>query len=398
MKKVLFVINTLGCAGAEKALLELLKRFSPEQYEVSLYVLLGQGELIHEIPEYVRVLNKDYSDTSVLSEEGKKILRQRVAGRLFKRGALIKNLPGMLRYLAGRQGGQKAGPDKLLWRVMSDSAWYPQEHYDLAVAYLEGGATYYVHDHVKADKKMTFLHVDYIEAGYTRQLDQNCYIDFDKIFTVSSEVSQSFLSVYPECREKTEVFHNLIDQEEIKRKSMLSGGFADRYDGFRILTVGRLTAQKAYETAIDAMKIVKDAGIRARWYVLGEGELRSSLQAQIDQLGLHDDFILLGAVSNPYPYYRQCDLYVHATRFEGKSIAIQEAQTLGCALLVSDCSGNREQVTEGVDGSMCELTAEAVAREIIILLKDDEKRRQYGKNAAARQIDNAVDIRKIFEL
>ena len=86
MKKVLFVINTLGCAGAEKALLELLKRFLPEQYEVSLYVLLGQGELIHEIPEYVRVLNKDYSDTSVLSEEGKKILRQRVAGRLFKRG------------------------------------------------------------------------------------------------------------------------------------------------------------------------------------------------------------------------------------------------------------------------------------------------------------------------
>lgn len=86
MKKVLFVINTLGCAGAEKALLELLKRFSPEEYEVSLYVLLGQGELIHEIPAYVRVLNRDYSDTSVLSEEGKKILRQRVLGRLFKIG------------------------------------------------------------------------------------------------------------------------------------------------------------------------------------------------------------------------------------------------------------------------------------------------------------------------
>ena len=47
MKKVLFVINTLGGAGAEKALLELLKRFSPEQYQTDLYVLLEQGELIH---------------------------------------------------------------------------------------------------------------------------------------------------------------------------------------------------------------------------------------------------------------------------------------------------------------------------------------------------------------
>jgi len=398
MKKVLFVINTLGCAGAEKALLELLKHFTPDTYEVSLYVLLEQGELIHEIPEYVRVLNKDYSDTSVLSEEGKKILRQRVFKRLFKKAALLKNLPGIVRTAAGGLKGQKPGMDKLLWRVMSDSAWYPKEHYDLAVAYLEGGATYYVHDHVQADRKVTFLHVDYIQAGYTRQLDRNCYVDFDKIFTVSSEVSQSFLSVYPECREKTAVFHNLVDQEEIKRKAMLPGGFTDQYDGLRILTVGRLTPQKAYETAIDAMRIVKNAGIRARWYVLGEGELRNSLQSQIDDLGLHDDFILLGTSANPYPYYRQCDLYVHATRFEGKSIAIQEAQTLGCAILVSDCSGNREQVTDGVDGSMCALSAEAIGHAVIDLLQDNEKRYRYGERAAARQIDNTVDIAKVFEL
>ena len=45
MKKVLFVINTLGGAGAEKALLELLKKFTPDQYETSLYVLMDQGEL-----------------------------------------------------------------------------------------------------------------------------------------------------------------------------------------------------------------------------------------------------------------------------------------------------------------------------------------------------------------
>ena len=92
----------------------------------------------------------------------------------------------------------------------------------------------------------------------------------------------------------------------------------------RILTVGRLTAQKAYEVAVDAMKLLKDQGIKARWYVLGEGELRNKLQQKIDSLGLKEDFLLLGAKENPYPYYKQCDLYVHATRFEGKSIAIQD--------------------------------------------------------------------------
>ena len=74
MKKVLFVINTLGGAGAEKALLELLKRFSPQQYEIDLYVLLDQGELISQVPKYVNILNTEYLSESVLSVEGKKKL------------------------------------------------------------------------------------------------------------------------------------------------------------------------------------------------------------------------------------------------------------------------------------------------------------------------------------
>ena len=83
MKKVLFVINTLGGAGAERALLELLKRFTPDQYEVDLYILLEQGELISQVPEYVNILNRNYTAESVLSAEGKKKLNKKVFMRLF---------------------------------------------------------------------------------------------------------------------------------------------------------------------------------------------------------------------------------------------------------------------------------------------------------------------------
>nr|WP_296064526.1 glycosyltransferase [uncultured Mediterraneibacter sp.] len=401
MKKILFVINTLGCAGAEKAMLELLKRFPEEEYKIALYVLLDQGELIHEIPDRVQVLNQKYSDCSVLSAEGKKVLNRTVFARMFRRGAIFKNIPYLVKNLILMLSRKKFSPDKLLWKVMSDSALRTDEEYDLAIAYLEGGATYYVHDHIKAKKKMTFLHVDYSYAGYSRGLDRNCYQDFDRIFTVSDEVKESLSEVYPECSGKMQVFHNLIDQEGIRKKADLPGGFEDDYKGMRILTVGRLTAQKAYEVAIDAMKLVREKGIQARWYVLGEGELREKLQQQIDALGLTEDFRLLGAKENPYPYYRQCDLYVHATRFEGKSIAIQEAQTLGCAILVSDCSGNREQVEAGVDGEMCKLTAEAVSEKIILLLKDAKKRKEYGERAAQKQITENVDadaLKRLFQL
>ena len=398
MKKVLFVINTLGCAGAEKAMLELLKRFSPEEYEVSLYVLLGQGEVIRQVPEYVKIMNLEYSDTSVLSKEGKKELNRRVLKRLFQRASIFRNLPYVVSNLLVMLKNGKVYPDKLLWRVMADSAEESKEHYDLAIAYLEGGSTYYVHDHVNADKKMTFLHVDYNQAGYTRKLDKACYLDFDKVFTVSDEVRTSFEQVYPECKEKTSVFYNLIDQNTIREKATWAGGFTDEYEGKRILTVGRLTSQKAYEVAIDAMKILKDKGVKARWYVLGEGELRDKLQKQIERLGLSKDFILEGAVENPYPYYAQCDLYVHATRFEGKSIAIQEAQTLGCAILVSDCSGNREQVDAGIDGQMCSLTAEGISGQIEKMLQDEEQCRIYGEMARKRLNLEQQDALAMLEL
>ena len=395
-KKVLFVINTLGCAGAEKALLELLKEFPKEEYEVSLYVLLNQGELISQIPQYVKVLNQNYSDMSVLAKEGKKVLKHQIFCRLFQKRAVFKNILYLLKNLIQMIKCRKVYPDKLLWRVMSDGGMKSEDTYDLAVAYLEGGSTYYVHDHVNAKRKIAFLHVDYTHAGYTRKLDKNCYQDFDRIFTVSEEVRNSLERVYPECKERIMVFPNLIDQKGIREKAKEKGGFSDEYDGWRLLTVGRLTSQKAYEIAIDAMKLLKEKGVQARWYVLGEGELREVLQRQINRLGLEKDFLLLGAVENPYPYYAQCDLYVHATRFEGKSIAVQEAKILGCPILVSDCNGNREQVKDGVDGSVCALTPESVSTKIEELLENEKQREIYGCRSAEALLMEKPDIKSMF--
>lgn len=391
------MINTLGGAGAERALLELLTRFNPDKYEISLYVLLGQGELIHQVPDYVRIWNQEYFDGSVLSRRGKLLLNKRLLKRIFVRKTIFRDCPYLIKNLGEMLKKGKIQADKLLWKVMSDSGQMIREHFDLAVAYLEGGSTYFVHDYVDAEKKAAFIHVDYEWAGYSRSLDRDCYQEFGRIFTVSDEVKQSFLNVYPECSGKTYVFHNLINQEEIRRKAEQPGGFEDFYDGKRILTVGRLTSQKAYEFSIDAMKLLKDHGVKARWYVLGEGELREKLQHKINRLGLKNDFILLGAKENPFPYYKQCDLYVHASRFEGKSISIQEAQTLGCTLVVSDCSGNREQVVPGVDGMMCHLDAKEICDTVEALLKDEEKCKELGKKAAEKGFLEDKDVLKWFD-
>ena len=114
MKKVLFVINTLGGAGAEKALLELLKKFTPDQYETSLYVLMDQGELIHQLPEYVKVLNKSYRDASVLSRSGKKILNKNILKRLFIRGAVFRNFSYLIKAVVEGNVRQRTAAERTL--------------------------------------------------------------------------------------------------------------------------------------------------------------------------------------------------------------------------------------------------------------------------------------------
>lgn len=398
MKKILIVINTLGQAGAETALLELLRNIDPKEYEVSLYVLMAQGEMIKYVPKHVKILNSRYDDCSVLSSEGKKHLKKHVMRTLLKRGTIFRMAPYMISNLCTMIRKKDIRKDKLLWRAMACGADRLRGHYDLAVGYLEGGATYYIADYVDADKKAAFVHVDYVRAGYGRKLDRECYLKLDKIFAVSDEVKESFLNIYPECGDRTEVFHNLINQEMIRTRAGLPGGFTDSFDGQRILTVGRLTSQKSFEISIEAMKILKDAGENVRWYILGEGEKRAELEAKIKELELTDDFLLPGAAENPYPYMAQADIYVHATRFEGKSIAIQEAQTLGCAIIVSDCSGNREQVIDNEDGLLCDFTPEKIAEAIKSLLYDEKKREFLGMAAARKKISDTNEVRKLLDL
>lgn len=397
-KKLLFVINTLSRAGAETALLALLNSLDPEQVKVSLFVLMGQGELVPELPGYVRVLNKSIQSESVLTAAGRKYMARTMGKAMLSRGTILRKFPYMVSQTAAMVKRGRFSVEKLLWPVLAEGAPRLEEEFDLAVAFLEGGSAYYVANFVKAKKKAAFIHIDYAQAGYNRKIDGDCYLKFDRIFTVSKEIQEPFLKIYPELAQRMDVFHNILDVQRISRLSKEPGGFPDDFDGVKILTVGRLKAQKALEISIDAMRLLKDSGVKARWYVLGEGDQRAFLENHIRQQGLEQDFILMGAVGNPYPWFAQADLYVHCSRFEGKSIAIQEALILGCPVVVSDCSGNREQLTDGVNGQLCQLSADEIARTIRQLLADPERMERYRRAASEQGVHQCNELNKLYEL
>lgn len=399
MKRILFVINTLGYGGAERAMLDLFDVLKPKNYDISLFVLTGQGELIGELPEHVRLLNKNYKDVSVLTKEGRKLLMQSVLRAGIGKGLFLRHFPYLLKNFRTMLKNGKILPDKLCWRLLADGAPIIDKEYDLAVAYLEGGATYYVARHVKAKKKAAFIHIDYGKAGYTRELDLDCYRNFERIFTVSDEVKEHFLEVYPEYENKVSVFHNLVNQDRIRRLAEQGNGFEDDFGGYRILTIGRLARQKRYDIAIQAMALLKEkCSAPVRWYVLGEGELRASLEQQIKAAGLKNDFILMGVKPNPFPYYKNCDFYVHGTGYEGKSIAIQEAQTLGKPILATDCSGNREQIISGVDGFLCRLEPQSVCEQILWMIEHPQECISCGEKAREKVLYHTKGLEQFIDL
>jgi glycosyltransferase involved in cell wall biosynthesis len=228
-------------------------------------------------------------------------------------------------------------------------------------------------------------------------MDKGSYIKMDQIFAVSEDARTAFLTAYPEYAERVSVFHNIINWERVRENAQQEGGFTDGYSGVRLLTVGRLTEPKALDISIRAMKLLKGDGIQARWYVLGEGDERNALTRLIHKLGLEQDFVLLGSSDNPYPYFKQTDIYVQASRHEGKSIAVQEAMFLGCPVLLSDCSGNREQITDGIDGALCDLTPESIAEHIKTLIQDEELRKRYSKAAADRSVAPKEDVELLLK-
>lgn len=87
---------------------------------------------------------------------------------------------------------KRVQPSKLFWRVLSDGARRFETEFDLAVAWMEGGSAYYVADYVRAKRKVAVIHTDYQRAGYTKSMDQGCWKQFEKIFTVSKEAKRHF--------------------------------------------------------------------------------------------------------------------------------------------------------------------------------------------------------------
>lgn len=221
--------------------------------------------------------------------------------------------------------------------------------YDVAIGYLEGDASYYVIDKVNAKRKILWVHsnFDNIKKNEDASVYKEYFREADKVVSISDKCVQVLQDNYPDMRNKFVFLPNLTSSVVLKNTAKAAIDEKFLKDIFNIVSVGRLTEAKGFDMAIDALKILKERKVPVHWWIVGDGELRECLEKQVRNNGVEQYLTFLGSKSNPYPYMNNADLIVQASRWEGKSVVLDEAKILGKPILATAYATVKDQVING---------------------------------------------------
>ena len=159
----------------------------------------------------------------------------------------------------------------------------------------------------------------------------------------------------------------------------------------RLLAVGRLHADKGFDLLIQAY--ARLAASHPDWdlVILGEGDERPALEAQVREAGLESRIAMPGRAGNVGDWYDSAHLYVLTSRFEGLSNTLLESMASGLAAVSFDCdTGPREIVREGIDGVLVRPNGDvpALCKALDAVMSDDDGR--------LRMAQAATDVRDRF--
>ena len=193
-------------------------------------------------------------------------------------------------------------------------------------------------------------------------------------------------SIFPEYIDKIIFLPNLVSSKSIYKQSEMHYPREYRNEsGVILLSIGRLTKLKGFNLAIEAAKLLKEKGIKFKWFILGDGELQSELEKQIEKLNVSDCVELLGVRNNPYPYIKNATIIVQTSMYEGKSMVLDEAKILNKPIVVTRYDTVSDQISDD-EGLIVDMNGDAIATGIEQMIQRREHYIQFlSKNEYGNQ-------------
>ncbi len=358
-KKVLFMMPALPGGGAEKVLIDILKNFDYNSYEVTLLLEYREGIYLNDIPGKVRVLALHRQNT-IWFERLHRLLRTFHCYALFHATVYKRMLLNLLK----------------------------EEKFDTILSFMEGAAvkfhTYITH---KADHNLSWVHIDLKQKHWSLDFFRDnkdefeAYRQMDNIVFVSEDAKKNFLELYPITSEKCTVVYNLIDKNAILTSARSKSVIKKR---FTICMVGRLNPQKRYDRAINVAKRLRNEGYDFDLWILGDGNLEESLKNMSHEYGMDDRIHFLGFQKPSYHYMKEADIYLNTSEAEGYPLVICEALCLGLVIVATDISGASEILARSEYGLLVSEKEEDIYNGVKRLMDDAALREEYRAKALQR--------------
>ena len=293
MKKILITSYNLDFGGIEKSLLTLLKNFDYKKYDVTLVLERKEGVFLKDIPNSVKV--KEYRVS-----ENKNIIIRKVIN-------LLK---------------------RIKWLIFN------YKKYDSSICY----ATYSIPGSFlslsSSNNNILFVH-----SNYKYIYDKNGLYDFfnkrnvfkyNSIVFVSNESKNDFIKFYPELKDKCNVINNLVDCDDIIKKSKEKLDYK-KDDNKIVLFVGRLEEDSKRITKILSLASnLKDI----KFLIIGDGPDKKMYEDIISKENLKN-VEMLGAKKNPYPYFLISDYVILTSKYEGFPVVYNEAIVLNKPIITT---------------------------------------------------------------
>ena len=362
-KEIFFLLSTMNVGGVEKAFLGLLSIIPLDKYEIHVGFLQAKGGYMEYLPPHIHIheINIFQKYWRIINDPPIPIIK-----KIFLKGDIIEAFIHLLLYIHFKLTKNRYYFYK--WILRHEPKFSKQ--YDIAIAFAgpSQAIDYYICEKINAPIKCGWIHFDVTKFGIDKGMTRRLYQQYQKIFIVSQTAKEKFDSIFPEFKNKTEVFYNIVSKEQTKELANKGPTFTDKFQGIRILTVGRLSAEKGQDIAIQALKFLIEKGYNAKCYFVGDGKLRKECELLAARLGITDYVEFLGTKTNPYGYMKDCDIYMQPSRHEGFCITLAEALCFQNPIVSTNFTGAEEQLASRKNGIITKMSASDISEGIIKVL------------------------------
>lgn len=207
-----------------------------------------------------------------------------------------------------------------------------------------------------------------VRRALTRRVERWVCRTADAIVVPTDAIARHIVEQYAVDAARVSVIPNYVDTELFRPLPD-----AKRVPG-RIVTVGRLSAEKNTALLIDAVSEARGLSLS----IAGDGACRPALEAQVRARRANVAF--LGTVPNAEVprLVNEAEIFALTSRYEGSPKALVEAMACGVAVVGTDVPGIRDVIDDGRTGVLCAARPDAVATTLATLAADPERRRRLG--------------------